>query len=76
MEHLIADYLIGESCGQLSLNVLFIIQENLSGTMAACRRSYKHAVRVLLDAKADPNITDEVKLHYCNSHCLFNSIML
>ena len=33
------------------------------------------AVKVLLEAKADPNITDEVKLHYsldcsCNSNLM------
>ena len=32
--------------------------------MTACKYGYKIAVRVLLEAKGDPNITDEVKLHY------------
>ena len=31
-------------------------------------------VSVLLAAKADPNITNEVKLHY--SHCLYNSNLM
>ena len=32
---------------------------------------YTETMSVLLAAKADPNITNEVKLHY--SHCLYNS---
>ena len=35
--------------------------------MAASGRGYVDIVRILLEAKADPNITDEVKLRY--SHC-------
>ena len=30
-------------------------------------------VKVLLEAKADPNITTEVKLHY--SHCMFVPVL-
>ena len=36
--------------------------------MEACDFGYVDTVKVLLEAKADPNITNEVKLHY--SHCL------
>ena len=42
--------------------------------MAASEGGYTETVRVLLEAKADPNITDEVKLHY--SHCLYNSNLM
>ena len=39
--------------------------------MFASLRGYTKTVSVLLAAKADPNITDQVKLHY--SHWLYNS---
>ena len=42
--------------------------------MLASDRGYTDTVRVLLEAKADPNITNEVKLHY--SHCLYNSNLM
>ena len=42
--------------------------------MEASKDGYIDTVRVLLEAKADPNITDEVKLHY--SHCLYNSNLM
>ena len=46
-----------------------IIQDDGSTClMRASGRGYVDIVRVLLEAKADPNITDEVKLYY--SHCL------
>ena len=42
--------------------------------MAASLRGSVDTVRVLLEAKADPNITDDVRLHY--SHCLYNSNLM
>ena len=42
--------------------------------MAASSRGEVDAVKILLEAKADPNITNEVKLHY--SHCLYNSNLM
>ena len=52
--------------------MLSIIQyDGETGLMEASWRGNIDTVRVLLEAKADPNITDEVKLHY--SHCLYNS---
>ena len=42
--------------------------------MWAGERFYMATMRVLLEAKADPNITTEVKLHY--SHCLYNSNLM
>ena len=46
----------------------FVIQYGSTGLMRASAGGYTETVSVLLEAKADPNITDEVKLHY--SHCL------
>ena len=46
----------------------------MTGLMRASDEGYTETVRVLLEAKADPNITDEVKLHY--SHCLYNSNLM
>ena len=40
--------------------------------MKASERGHTNTVQVLLEANADPNITDEVKLNY--SHCLYNLI--
>ena len=51
--------------------MLSIVQYGVTGLMAASVGGYTETVRVLLEAKADPNITDEVKLHY--SHCLYNT---
>ena len=52
--------------------MLSIIQYNgKTGLMKASKRGYAETVRVLLEAKADPNITNQVKLHY--SHCLYNT---
>ena len=48
-----------------------IIQLGETSLMLASVNDARGAVSVLLEAKADPNITDEVKLHY--SHCLYNS---
>jgi ankyrin repeat protein len=39
--------------------------------MEASGYGHIDTVRVLLEAKADPNITNEVKLYY--SHCLYNN---
>ena len=36
--------------------------------MWASGDGYTETVRVLLEAKADPNITNEVKLHYMYMH--------
>ena len=54
-------------CVSLKL-MLSIIQNGITGLMLASVGGYTETVSVLLEAKADPNITDEVKLHY--SHCL------
>ena len=51
--------------------MLSIIQNGVTGLMEASGGSYTETVRVLLEAKADPNITNQVKLHY--SHCLYNT---
>ena len=53
---------------------IIIIQSGMTGLMEASRYGYTETVSVLLAAKADPNITDEVKLHY--SHCLYNSNLM
>ena len=42
--------------------------------MAASYCGYEDIVSVLLAAKVDPDITDEVKLHY--SHCLYSSYLM
>ena len=54
--------------------MLSIIQRGMTGLMEATLRGNIDTVRVLLEAKADPNITDEVKLHY--SHYLYNSNLM
>ena len=46
----------------------------MTGLMAASQFGYVDAVRVLLEAKADPNLTDDVRFHY--SHCLYNSNLM
>ena len=46
----------------------------MTGLMEASYHGFTETVSVLLAAKADPNITDEVKLHY--SHCLYNSNLM
>ena len=51
--------------------MLYIIQWGNTCLMEACEGGYTDTVKALLEAKADPNITKEVKLHY--SHCLYNS---
>ena len=42
--------------------------------MVASSRGKGDVVKVLLEAKADPNITNEVKLHY--NYCLYNSNLM
>ena len=54
--------------------MLSIIQNGMTGLMKASEGGSTETVRVFLEAKADPNITDEVKLHY--SHCLYNSDLM
>ena len=54
--------------------MLPIIQNGVTGLMMASGGGHTATVRVLLEAKADPNITNEVKLHY--SHCLYNSDLM
>ena len=54
--------------------MLSIIQYGSTGLMEASWSGYTETVSVLLEAKADPNITDEVKLHY--SHCSYNSNLM
>ena len=53
---------------------LLLIQDGWTDLMAASLCGHLNSVRVLLEAKADPNITREVKLHY--SHCLYNSNLM
>jgi hypothetical protein len=54
--------------------MLSIIQIGVTGLIRASIDGFTKTVSVLLAAKADPNITDEVKLHY--SHCLYNSNLM
>ena len=54
--------------------MLSIIQNGHTGLIWASGCGYTDSVRVILEAKADPNITNEVKLHY--SHCLYNSNLM
>ena len=54
--------------------MLFIIQYGRTGLMEASWCGFTETVSVLLAAKADSNITDQVKLHY--SHCLYNSNLM
>ena len=54
--------------------MLSIIQNGYTGLMWVSQEGSTDTVRVLLEAKADPNITDEVKLHH--SHYLYNSNLM
>ena len=54
--------------------MLYVIQGGKTCLMKASGDGHTSIVQVLLEAKADPNITDEVKLHY--SHCLYNSNLM
>ena len=47
-----------------ALYTLSIIQNGYTCLMFASVRGFTETVSVLLAAKADPNITDEVKLYY------------
>ena len=49
---------------EISIRCVHFIQEGWTGLMTASFGGYIDTVRVLLEAKADPNITNEVKLHY------------
>ena len=51
--------------------MLSVIQVGSTGLMEASINGHTSTMRILLEAKTDPNFTDEVKLHY--SHCLYNS---
>ena len=53
--------------------MLSVIQFGWTGLMVASEYGHTGTIQILLEAKADPNITDEVKLHY--SHCLYNRTM-
>jgi ankyrin repeat protein len=46
----------------------------MTSLMSASHRGYVNIVSVFLAAKADPNITNEVKFHY--NHCLYNSNLM
>ena len=52
----------------VSLHNIIIQGDGFTCLMRASDDGHVDTVRVLLEAKADPNITNEVKLHY--SHCL------
>ena len=54
--------------------MLYIIQWGSTGLMKACKGGYTDTAKALLEGKADPNITKEVKLHY--SYCLYNSNLM
>ena len=51
----------------VSLHNVIIQSDGVTCLMEASERGHVDTVRVLLEAKADPNITDEVKLHYIQS---------
>ena len=51
----------------VSLHNVILQDDGSTCLMSASWNGHVDTVRVLLEAKADPNITDEVKLHY--SHC-------
>ena len=51
--------------------MLSVIQDSWTSLMRASEHGHTGTILMFLEAKADPNITDEVKLHY--SHCLYNS---
>ena len=46
-----------------------LIQSGYTGLMLASSRGHTAIVKVLAEAKADPNITDKVKLHYTH-YCI------
>ena len=53
---------------------MYFIQDGWTGLMWASANGHYDTVQVLLEAKADPNITSKVKHHY--SHCLYNSNLI
>ena len=53
---------------------LYVIQYGMTGLMEASINGHTDTVRALLEAKPDPNNSDEVKLHF--SHCLYNSHLM
>ena len=55
-------------CEYLNISAI-IIQNGYTDLMRASGGDSISIVRALLEAKADPNITTEVKLYY--SHCLY-----
>ena len=52
--------------------MLSVIQYGWTGLMRASINGHTSTVWILLETKADPNITDEVKVHY---NCLYNSMV-
>ena len=52
--------------------MLSVIQYGLTGLMRASVNGHTSTMRIFLEAKADPNIIDEVKVHY---NCLYNSMV-
>ena len=52
--------------------MLSVIQLGWTGLMRASELGHTSTMRILIEAKADPNITDEVKVHY---NCLYNSMV-
>ena len=53
---------------------LSLFQDGRTGLMEASFGGYTEIVKVLAEAKADPNITDKVKLHYTH-YCIVIQIM-
>ena len=49
--------------------IISILQDGRTGLMVASLGGFVDTVRVLLEAKADPNITDDVRLHYTATVC-------
>lgn len=71
-------------CRAMKLHVKYFIAHLLmqnsmfqygeTGLIQASRLGFIDTVQVLLEAKADPNITNDVRLHY--SHCLYNNNLM
>ena len=59
---------------QLALLSDSVIQKGWTSLMAASYDGYGDIVRVLLEAKADPNITDEVKVRYMQPLAVFTIV--
>ena len=45
-------------------SIISILQDGMTGLMVASCGGFVDTMRVLLEAKADPNITNDVRLHY------------